>query len=157
MNRHDEIRGMLALAAAGDLAPDEQRRVKAHLRDCEICARELAALRYLAAGLRILPQPHTSLGLPARTRARVAGELAARRERRRNHMIMAWLIAFAWALTLVTIALGRMFGGDFARLFRVSASQFEFAFIGYTLLAAVAAAAFAGLAAPRHQAQRRLS
>jgi anti-sigma factor RsiW len=159
MNHHDEIRGLLALAAAGDLGADEQRRVANHLRECAACTSELAALRALAEGLRILPAPQTSLGLVARTRARVAAELLARQERRRHHMLIALLIAFGWALTLLTIAAGRWFGDDLARFFRVSVAQFELGFIGYTLLAAVATAGFAALAGPRyeHDAQRRLS
>jgi anti-sigma factor RsiW len=157
MNRHNEIRGLLALAAAGDLQPDEQRRVNEHLCECPVCAHELDALRTLATGLRILPPPPTSLGLAARTRARVAAELAARAERRRHHLLIGLLGAFGWLLTLLTLAGARYFGDDLARLLRVSVTQFEVGFIGYTLLAALATAAFAGLTGPRHEAQRRTS
>jgi anti-sigma factor RsiW len=157
MNRHDEVRALLALAAAGDLEPDDQRRVNDHLRECAACSQELSALRALATGLRILLSPNMSLGLAARTRIRVAAELAARKERRRHHVLVGLLIGFGWALTLLTFAAARWFGDDLARLFRVSVMQFEVGFIGYTLLVAIATAAFAALAGPRHQAQRRLS
>lgn len=157
MHYHDEIRRLLALAAAGDLQPDEQQQVDEHLRECAACTRELAVLRVLAAELKILPVPQPSPGLGARTRARVAAQLAARAERRRHHLLIGLLISFGWAVTLLTLAVPRYFGDDLARLLRLSFTEFQVAFISYTLLAALATAAFAGLAGPRHQAQRRTS
>ena len=157
MNRHDDVRGLLALAAAGELEAEEQRRVNDHLLECAACAQEMASLRELAAGLRILPAPSVSLGLAARTRARVAAELAAREERRRHHLLLGLLIVFGWGLTFAALGAAHWFGDDMARLLRVSATQFELGFIGYGLLAAIASAAFAALAGPREQAQRRLS
>lgn len=157
MNRHDEVRGLLALAAAGELEAEEQRRVNEHVRECAACAQEMASLRELAAGLRILPAPPVSLGLAARTRARVAAEFAARQERRRHHLLLSLLIIFGWVLTLVALATVHWFGDDMARLLHVTAAQFELGFFGYGLLAAIASAAFAALAGPRVQGQRRLS
>lgn len=157
MNHHDEIRSLLALAAAGDLQPNEQQRVDVHLRECAACSQELAVLRVLAAELRVLPAPQPPLGLGARTRARVAAQLGARAERRRHHLLVALLISFGWIVTLLTLGAARYFGDDLARLLRLSFVEFQVAFISYTLLAALATAAFAGLAGPRHQAQRRTS
>jgi predicted anti-sigma-YlaC factor YlaD len=157
MNQHDEIRPLLALAAAGDMQPDEQRQVNEHLRDCVACTQELAALGALAAGLRTLPSPEMALGLAERTRARVAAELGARVERRRHYLLVGLLLAFGWALTLLSIAGARYFGDDLARLLRVSVTEFEVGFIGYALFAASATALLAGLAGPRHEAQRRAS
>jgi anti-sigma factor RsiW len=157
MDEHTEIRDLLALAAAGALEPGEQQRVEAHLRDCAACARDLAGLRALAAELRIVPAPQPSLGLAARTRARVAAEFTARAERRRYHLLLGLLISFGWLLTLLTVLVFRYFGEDLARFFRLSFSELEIGLIAYTLLAALATAAFAGLAGPRHQAQRRTS
>jgi len=41
----------------GELSPAEQAELAAHLRDCEQCQRELAALRQTRALLRALPTP----------------------------------------------------------------------------------------------------
>jgi anti-sigma factor RsiW len=157
MNEHTEIQGLLALAAAGALEPAEQARVDGHLRTCAACAKELAGLQALAAELSILAAPQPPLGLAARTRARVAAELAARAERRRHHLLLGLLISFGWLLTLLTLLAARYFGDDVARLFRLSFSDVEIGFFAYTLLAALASAAFAGVAGPHHHAQRRTS
>ncbi len=155
MNDHKEIRSLLALAASGDLQPDEQKRVDGHLRECADCRREFAVLRALAENLRILPEPHPSLGLAARTRARVIAEVAARAERRRQHVLLALLICFGWILTLLTLFLGGRLVAVLAQMMGFSPAQFVAGFIGYTVLTVLASAAFAALIGPRLQATRR--
>jgi Putative zinc-finger len=157
MNPHDEIRALLTLAAAQTLDGSQQARVDSHIRECADCASELASMRAIAAGLGNLPVPQPSLGLAARTRLRVAAEMAARAERRRQHLVITLLICFGWAITLLTLLAGRYFADGLAHLFRISFTQFAIGFIGYTLFASIASAAFAGLIGPRLQAARRMS
>ena len=40
MSEHESIRELLSLAAAGVLAPDEQRRVELHAAVCDACRRQ---------------------------------------------------------------------------------------------------------------------
>ena len=157
MNRHDQIRDLLALAAAQVLDGAEQARVEAHVRECAECAAELASMRGIAGALGNLPAPQPSLGLAARTRLRVAAEMAARTKRRQYHLLITLLICFGWIITLLTLLAGRYFADDLAYFFNLSFAQFAIGFIGYTLLASVASAAFAGLIGPRVQAARRMS
>ena len=111
----------------------------------------------IAGALGNLPAPQPSLGLAARTRLRVASEVAARAERRRHHLVTTLLSCFGWTVMLFTLLAGRYFADDLSRLFHLSYAQFAIGFIGYTLLASLASAAFAGLIAPHVQAARRLS
>ncbi|HKT50927.1 MAG TPA: zf-HC2 domain-containing protein [Candidatus Angelobacter sp.] len=157
MNPHNEIRALLTLAAARALDGAEQARVEAHIRDCADCAAELASMQRIAAALGGLPAPQPSLGLAARTRLRVAAEMAARAKRRQYHILITLLVCFGWIITLLTLLAGRYFAEDLAYLFNLSFAQFAVAFIGYTLLASVASAVFAGLIGPRVQAARRMS
>ena len=57
MSDHDEIRALLALAAAGALEPDEEDRVAVHIRSCSACASEAASMQSIAGHLRRLPTP----------------------------------------------------------------------------------------------------
>jgi hypothetical protein len=157
MNPHDEIRDLLAFAAAQTLDGAQQAKVDAHIHECADCAAELASMQRITAALGSVPAPQPSLGLAARTRLRVAAEMAARAERRRQHLLITLLICFGWAITLLTLLAGRYFADDLAHLFRISFTQFAVIFIGYTLVASVASAAFAGLIGPRLQAARRMS
>lgn len=157
MNPHDEIRALLTLAAACALDGAEQARVEAQVHGCADCAAELASMQRIAAALGSLPAPQPSLGLAARTRLRVAAEMAARAKRRQYHLLITLLICFGWIITLLTLVAGTYFADDLGYLFNLSFAQFAIGFIGYTLLASVASAAFAGLIGPRVQAARRMS
>ncbi|MGE5321310.1 MAG: hypothetical protein ACM3SW_00510, partial [Actinomycetota bacterium] len=119
------------------------------------CAARLASLREVTAALGSLPVPQPSLGLAARTKLRVAGELAARAEHRRQHLLIGLLIGFGWVLTLLTLFAARYFAGDLAELLHVSNAAFAVGFASYALLAALASAGLVGVIGPRHQAARR--
>lgn len=157
MNSHDEIRALLALASARALDATEQAKMEAHVRECAGCAAELASMRAIAAALGGLPAPQPSLGLAARTRLRVAAEMAASARRRHYHLLITLLICFGWIITMLTLLAGRYFADDLAYFFHLSYAQFVIGFIGYTLFASLATAAFAGLIGPRLQAARRMS
>lgn len=155
MNEHHEILNLLALAAAGELEPDEQEKLNAHLRACRDCAARLDSFSNIATALGKLPPAQLPLGLAARTQARVTAEMAQRAERRRHQLLLALLICFAWVVTLVTLFLGSHFASSLAEIIRVSPAQFVDGFISYAFFSALASAAFAGVIGPRLQATRR--
>ena len=156
MSEHEQIQGMLALAAAGALDESELAQLQMHVSGCPECAARFASLRELTAALGSLLVPQPALGLAARTRLRVAGELAARAERRRQHLLIGLLIGFGWVLTLLTLFAARHFAGDLADVLHVSLTEFAIGFIIYALLAALASAGFAGVIGSRYQAARRI-
>lgn len=155
MSEHNEIRSLLALAAAGALESDERAKLNAHLRACRECAARLDSFSKIATALGKLPPAQLPLGLAARTQARVTAEMAQRAERRRYQLLVALLICFGWLLTLATLFLGHHFAAGLARVIGVSPSQFVDGFISYAFFSALASAAFAGVIGPRLQATRR--
>jgi anti-sigma factor RsiW len=98
----DHVRDLLALDAAGVLAPAESARVAAHLEECAACAGEAGAWRSLANEMGRLPGSRPSPTLVARTRAAVSALLAERTERVWNRAAIGFLVAFAWTLVFVT-------------------------------------------------------
>jgi hypothetical protein len=82
MTVHEEAHSGLALSAAGLLDPQEERRLREHVRECAACASELDEFGTLAAGLGALPASSPSPELLARTAAIAAAELAAEADRR---------------------------------------------------------------------------
>ena len=97
MIAHEEMRKMLALAAAGQLAAEELRTVEQHALGCDACRRDLEALGMYARGLGSIPQPVVPEGLLERTRIRVAeaGWVAA--EQRSRDLMLALLVMLSWA------------------------------------------------------------
>jgi predicted anti-sigma-YlaC factor YlaD len=111
MNEHATIRELLALAAAGVLQIDEQRRVDDHLRDCIGCQAELEHWRSYAQGLQRLHQPAVPANLMERTRARILQERAAIAGVRTEGLLLSTLAAFAWIVGLTFWFLLRVFSG----------------------------------------------
>jgi anti-sigma factor RsiW len=155
MNEHNEIRNLLALAAAGALEPDEQAKLNAHLRGCKQCAARLDSFSNIATALGKLPPAGPPLGLAARTRARVSAELMSQAERRSHHLLVGLLICFGWILTLATLFLGRHFAAGLGQIVGVPPAPFVGGLISYAFFSALASAAFAGVIGPRLQATRR--
>lgn len=98
MTGHEELRKMLALAAAGILDASEQRTVEQHVRECDECRRELEILTGYSAGLGSMPQPVVPEGLVERTRLRVAEAGWAAAERRSRDLMLALLVVFSWVV-----------------------------------------------------------
>jgi hypothetical protein len=109
MTEHESMREMLALAAAGALDAEEQRRLDQHARDCPVCRRELEAWSAYARGLRRLPQPAIPGQLAERTRARILQERAVAADRRWDDLMLAALALFAWTVGLSFWFLLRVF------------------------------------------------
>lgn len=102
MNAHEEIRELLALAAADALEEGELRHVEEHLRTCAACAAEWEEWRALGRGLKRLPTPQAPATLVERTRLQMQAHLAARKERVWNPWLLGFLVLFSWSLALAT-------------------------------------------------------
>ena len=111
MNEHESMRELLALAAAGALDREQQRRLDAHARECPICRHELESWSAYAEGLRRLPQPPVPGQLMERTRARILQERAAAADRRWNDLMLGALALFTWTVGLSFWFLFRIFTG----------------------------------------------
>ena len=105
---------LLALAAAGALAPGEARRVEEHVRVCAACAAEAAEWRRLAEGLGRMPPPRPSRALVARTLEAVEERLAERSERAWNRAALGFAVAFAWTMAVVSWLLLDLLTGELA-------------------------------------------
>jgi len=113
MSEHESMRELLALAAAGALEGEQQRRLEVHSCECPICRRELEIWSAYSQGLRRLPQPPLPGRLTERARARVLQERAAAADRRWNDLMLGALALFAWTVGLSFWFLLRIFsGGD---------------------------------------------
>jgi predicted anti-sigma-YlaC factor YlaD len=110
----EHVRELLALQAAGVLEPGDSERVAAHLRDCPACAAEEASWRALAGEMRRLAPHRPSRSLVERTREAVEALVAERAERGWNRAALAFLVAFAWTLTVVAWLFLDLFTGAMA-------------------------------------------
>ena len=102
MTEHEQIRELLALAAAGALPPEEIQRTERHAALCAECAAELQTWHSLSQGLRRLPTPQPRPEVVERARARAEARLAEAAEQRWNQRVMIFLVAFAWLMTLLS-------------------------------------------------------
>ncbi len=81
--RHDRIAELLEEFALGQLGPEQQAEVDAHLRDCAACAQ---ALREINEALALLAESAPAIQPPASLRARVLASVAnERQEHAREH------------------------------------------------------------------------
>jgi anti-sigma factor RsiW len=96
MMKHEEMRGLLPLAAADALEPKESAVLEAHLMECEECRRQLEVLRLYSAALREIAAPELPAGLLERTSARLHAE--------QTNAVPTWLLVllalFSWATGL---------------------------------------------------------
>ncbi|MGO4879341.1 MAG: anti-sigma factor family protein [Bryobacteraceae bacterium] len=111
MSEHESVAGWLALAAAGALEIDEQRRLEEHARECPECRRELEIWSRYARSLRQLPPPPVPAQLMERTRARLVREHAAAADRRWEALMLAALALFAWTVGLTFWFVARILTG----------------------------------------------
>jgi anti-sigma factor RsiW len=102
MTEHERVRELLALAAAGALAPEEIRRIEEHAASCTACARELEAWHSLSQRLRRLPTPQPRPEVVERARALAEARLRQAAEDRRYLRMMVFLVVFAWVLMLAS-------------------------------------------------------
>jgi len=103
----ENIRGLLALSAAGLLDAAEARRVAEHVRECVACAAELESLGDVAGALGGLPAPHAPAGLVYQTQLAVAVEA----DRRQGARLAVASGGLAWVIALATWQVGGMLAG----------------------------------------------
>jgi hypothetical protein len=60
----EQARDRLPLALTGDLAPDEEESLSAHLRECAECRRKRAALEAVYRALDEVPSPKVAVDVP---------------------------------------------------------------------------------------------
>ncbi len=108
MNEHDTIVGLLALAAAGVLSPEEERRLRAHVAGCARCAAELRRWQELAGDVAAIPVPQAPQQLVARTQERVRTALRAEADRRWDDAVLVVLALLSWTVGLATWAVWRV-------------------------------------------------
>ena len=111
MNKHESIRAILPLAAAGALDPEEMRQVEQHVRSCEECGRELDAWGVYATGLQHLPQPAIPSHLIARTQATVLRESEHAATKRSNNLMFVSLAMYSWLMNLALWGAARVVTG----------------------------------------------
>jgi anti-sigma factor RsiW len=157
MSQHDSIRELLPLAAADALSPEEQRRVEAHLRECEACRRELDGLERMTAALRRIPTPQPSAALIERARIIAERALLERAERQWDYRVVAFLLLFSWTLTLAAWPLVRLVSGGIFDWAGIAESQTWFWLAGYTVLGWLAAGVATVVLGLRQRALRRLT
>jgi anti-sigma factor RsiW len=155
MSDHDEIRGLLALAASGALNAAEEQRVLDHSRSCEECAKELESLQFLAAGLRRVPTPQPSAVLIQRTRALAEARLEEEVEARWQRSMMIFVVTFAWVLTIVSWPLVRLATGGLLQLLDPRLNQTWISFAGLTTVVWLTGGTAAVLLALRQRRERR--
>ena len=117
MIRHEDLRRMRALAAAGVLDASEQRTVEQHARECDECRREMEILTRYSISLRSMPQPVVPEGLLERTRLGVAEAGWAAAERRSRDLLLVLLVVLSWVTgTAIWMAAREITGGAVSAL-----------------------------------------
>ena len=157
MSGHEQIRELLALAAAGALEEAERQRLERHCSECAECAAALAGWSTLAQALRRLPTPQPSAIAIARARAAAVGALDAARQRRESTVTFIFLGLFAWSLTLAGGLVSVLLFSGPAEMGRLLAGQVPLWLAIFTALAWTAASAAAVVLGARHREQGRLA
>ncbi|MGA7622732.1 MAG: zf-HC2 domain-containing protein [Candidatus Acidiferrales bacterium] len=156
MNDHEKIRELLGLMASGVLESNEEQQVMNHLRGCPSCGAELEQWELLAGGLRRLPTPQPRALVVERARALAQMRLAEEGERRWNLGVMTGLVAFAWALTLMSWPVVRFVSGGLLAMLDPRFSHTWIVFAVFTA-AAWAAGGAAAVILSLHRRERRLA
>jgi hypothetical protein len=159
--RHEKIRGLLALAAAGALTSAEEKQVAEHVRSCIACSNELEAWRPIASELRRLPTPQPSSWLVQATLARSEAKLTEQAEHNWNRRVMIFVVAFAWLLTIASWPAFHFVSGRFGSLLAPQFSHTLFSptwinFAAFTALGWLAGGVAAVMLGIRQRGERRL-
>jgi predicted anti-sigma-YlaC factor YlaD len=156
MTEHESVRAMLALAAAGMLQPEEQRRVEQHARECEMCRRDLETWAVYTQGLRKLPQPSAPEGLVQRTQERFLQERAQAADRRRSELLLGALTILGWAAGWAFWIVARSITGGTLNVFGTNLVSGLTWSVGSTVLVWMTAATAALMLGRRHEMRKFL-
>jgi anti-sigma factor RsiW len=96
VNDHDAIRALLPAAAADLAGPEEVRRIRQHLSQCESCRREMDQWLAVTDGLRRLPQPAIPSGLVERTQTLVLQQTKENTARRELNWWLGTILVWGW-------------------------------------------------------------
>jgi anti-sigma factor RsiW len=157
MSQCDEIRELLALAAAGALDEQAEKRVAQHANECASCAAELVRWRYLARGLRRVPTPQPAALIVERARAKAELALAKSAERRRNRSALVLVIALAWVFVLASWPAARLLSAYLQLWFAIRAPETWHVFGGITALGWLAGIVAAAVLAWHQNRERRVA
>jgi anti-sigma factor RsiW len=157
MTEHERTRELLALAAAGALAPEEIRRVEEHAASCTACACEMEAWRSLSQRLRRLPTPQPRPEVVERARALAEARLRQAAEDRGYLRMMVFLVVFAWVLMLASWPVYRVFTRGLLEWYGPSFVQNWMGFAIWTGLGWLAAGIAAAILAAQQRRERRLA
>ena len=157
MSDHEKICEILPLAASGALDASDEQRVAQHVAACPACAAALDGWRELARGLERLPTPLAPAAMVERARLAVNAHLAAEAERRWNRKVLAFLILFAWTITLAGWPVFRLVAQGVAGWLDPSFDRTWLALVTYTVITWMTAGVAAALLALRRRHERRLA
>jgi len=107
MNEHETVRALLALAASGDISPEDLRCLQEHLTCCEGCRGVSDDFAALAGALRGLPTPQPREELVARVLELAGSRLVKERGPADGAGVLAPLVASGWVAALATWPLVR--------------------------------------------------
>jgi predicted anti-sigma-YlaC factor YlaD len=139
MDDHSVVRDLLTLAAAGALAPSEQRRVEEHLQRCEVCRTEFGEWMELARELEHLPIPMAPPRLVVRTQ-RLLSHAAVLHGQRTSRLGLALLIFFSWLFAVTTVVFIQSLNIPLAQWLDVSSTTMWVLYFGATWFATALAA-----------------
>jgi hypothetical protein len=152
--QHAGMAELAALAAAGALDIEEQRRLDEHARECPARRREMEIWSGYTQGLRQLPQPSIPAQLMERTRTRLVQERAAAADRRWDELMLGALALFAWTVGLTFWFVARIVTGGELVVMGANLVRFGTWSAGSTVLVWLTAAA-AALALGRRRRELR--
>jgi predicted anti-sigma-YlaC factor YlaD len=144
MKRHNEIRELLGLAAAGILDPEEQQLIQDHLMHCDACRKDYNDWMMLAKALRELPTPQASPELLLRTRRLVQTHQQMAANNQGKLLFPCLLLAFSWISLFINYRLMRLIDISLSKWMDISTAAFWITYIGVSWFAAAFAAGFLG-------------
>ena len=157
MSECNEIRELLALAAAGALDEGAENRVTRHANECPSCFAELVRWGYLARGLRRVPTPRPSAAIVERARARAELALTKQADQQRSRGVLILVIALAWASVLASWPVARLLSNYLQLWFAIRAPETWHVFGGITALGWLAGGVAAAVLAWHQNGERRFA
>lgn len=157
MSGHNNIRKLLALAAAGALTTAEEKHVAEHVRSCIDCSNQLGAWQSIANELCQLPPPQAPSRLVESTLAQVQAKLAEQAEHDWNRRVMTAAVAFGWLLVVASWPVYHLVSREFGGLLGLQSGRTWVNFAAFTALAWLAGGVAAVILAVGQRRETRLA